>query len=181
MDIVRVTNQQLLNRSILLDKIDKSQGNSEGYARRAKQQVYVPYSNPLDSAVKGYSDLSPTDEVLLAMRPTGSIGGLEAGGYLAVAVVDSTLLTTPTTTNALVGMTQLTVTGTTYLSVSPDVTYLVVTNLSGVDQTFASSAFDSIGATTIVIALAAIAGTPTTGWKVSVMANSKVSNQFTIL
>ncbi len=55
--LFRVVNQQTIVRSILLDKIDRSQGNSSGYASVAKQKLYVPYSNPLDSSLKGYVDL----------------------------------------------------------------------------------------------------------------------------
>ena len=301
MDIVRVVNQQLLNRSILLDKIDRSQGNFEGYAQRAKMQVYVPYANPSDTSVKGYSDLAPTNEVLLAMRTDGSIGGLVSGGYVSATVIDSSLVSTPTLTassvigyhpvadavnsvatanatdlatsealanalkvafnahrtqatvhsandavnvvatanasdlattialaNALktafnahrtqanvhykndsnavatanaadlataqtllnaikaafnihiAAKAQLSLTGTVFVSVTPDVTYVSVTNPSGVVQTVASTSFDSLAATAILIPVTAVTGTMTTGWEISVMANSKLTSTFTL-
>src|SRR5512135_1133637 len=75
--LVRVINGQKLPRSILLDKIDRSQGNFSHpvpYAQSAKQAIYVPYVNPVDPTVAGYVDLVPTDEVLLELNlPKGSI------------------------------------------------------------------------------------------------------------
>lgn len=75
--LVRVINGQKLPRSILLDKIDRSQGNFDKprpYAQAAKQTIYVPYVNPIDPTVAGYVDLVPTDEVLLQLNlPKGVI------------------------------------------------------------------------------------------------------------
>ena len=75
--LVRVINGQKLPRSILLDKIDRSQGNFDKprpYAQAAKQAIYVPYVNPVDPTVPGYVDLVPTDEVLLQLNlPKGVI------------------------------------------------------------------------------------------------------------
>lgn len=309
-NLIRVTHSRNVLRSILLDKIDKSQGNSPGYASKAKQKVYVPYSNPLDSSVAGYVDLVPTDEVLLASAPGGVISGLSDAGQAVVAVVASTLVTTPTvsaatnvglsstialanalkadynahriltagsvhgaadstnattsadatdlaslitllnelktdynahriltaggvhgaadTTNAITTSNATTlatasalasalksaynahriltagsvhgaadtvngtsaaltstlgtvITGTTFLSVSPDVTYVTFTDLSGNVQKIPSSSFSSIGSTQIVIPDSAVTlGVPTTGWTVRVQSNSKLSNTFTM-
>ncbi len=181
-NLVRVVNQQKRVRSILLDKIDISQGNFEGYAQHPKQKIYVPYSNPLDVSVKGYVDLVESDEVLLAMGPKGVITGLAAASEVTFAVIASSLVATPVVTAASNdGMGTTTITGTTFTSVSPDVTYVTLTNLLGVSQKIPQSAFGSISATTITIADGTVTiGTPTTGWLVTVQANSKVSNQFTL-
>ena len=179
-NLIRVVNQQTLVRSILLDKIDRSQGNSTGYASKAKLKVYVPYSNPVDSSVKGYTDLVPTDEVLLSSSK-GTISGLAAKGYVTYSVVSSALLTTAIVTSASHAATNTTINGTTFLSVSPDVTYVTFTNLVGATQKVPRTAFGSITAIQIVVPDAAVTiGTPGVGWKVTVQANSKSSNTFTL-
>ena len=180
-NLVRVINQQTLVRSILIDKIDRSQGNFSGYANRAKQKVYVPYANPVDTTVKGYIDLVPTDEVLLS-ADNGTIKKLKDAGKVDFAVVSSALVSTPVVSAASDGGTNITVDGTTFLSVAPDKTYLIVTNGSGVSLKVPSTSF-SVGTNVqIVVTDATVAslGTPASGWKVQVQANSKFSNIFTI-
>ncbi len=274
--LFRVVNQQTIVRSILLDKIDMSQGNSSGYASVAKQKLYVPYSNPLDSSVKGYVDLVPTDAVLLHTGPKGVITKLTAAGRISMTAFNSSLTTTPTVTAAahaaaadiggqtgaaasvatavsgkstitgLTGMTTnsvgrdlvitggavsanngtfritdyvsatsvkiansaatsvgetnngsigwtersealTTVTGTTFLSLAPDLTYVTLTNLGGSSQILTDAAIiaagppSSFGNTSIVIQDALVTiGTPTAGWTVKVQANSRQSNTFTL-
>ncbi len=180
MNYVRVVNQQTLVRSILIDKIDKSQGNSLGYAQRAKQKVYVPYVNPNDTAVKGYIDLVPTDDVLLS-ADRGTIKGLSTAGKVTFSVVSGTLIKASTVTSASNVAGTTSINGTTFTSVSPDVTYATLTNLAGATQTLPSSAFNSFSGTTITILDGAVTiGVPTTGWKVRIKANSKLSNLFTL-
>ncbi len=74
------------------------------------------------------------------------------------------------------------ITGTTFTSLTPDHTYVILTNLVGVSQTISDSQIiaagppNSIGATSIVIDYALITiGTPAPGWKIVVQANSKKS------
>ena len=189
-NLIRVINQQTLPQglsrdgSILLDKIDLSQGNSENppYAQVAKQKVYVPYANPLNTAVKGYVDLVPTDEVLLATEPEGSIGGLAATSpaRVTVAVVASNLVKAPTASGAT-DANPTVIGGTTFTSVAPDITYVEVTNLSGVKQLIPSSSFSAFSGISISIPDSAVTiGTPGPGWKFRVFANSKYSNQVTV-
>lgn len=182
-NLIRVVNQQTLIRSILIDKIDRSSGNFENglsHAQSAKQKVYVPYVNPLDSAVKGYIDLIPTDEVLLS-ADSGTIKRLADVGRVSKAVVASSLLTTSVITSASHGGSDTTINGTTFLSVSPDVTYVIFTNLVGATQKVASGLFGSFTNVLAVIPDSAITiGTPGAGWKVQVQANSKTSNQYTL-
>ena len=191
-NLVRVINQQTLpqglsrNGSILLDKIDRSQGNSESppYAQLAKRKVYVPFKNPLNVAVKGYVDLVPSDDVLLAAEPDGSIGGLTATSpaRVTVAVIASNLIATPTVSAALHDISDalLTITGTVFLSISPDLTYVELTNVSGAKQLIPQSAFGSQSGTVITVPNSAVSGVPTTGWFVRVFANSKYSNRFAV-
>jgi hypothetical protein len=187
-NILRVINQQTLpkglsrNGSILLDKIDACQGNSENppYAQNTKQQLYVPWANPLNPAVKGYVDLIQTDEVKLQAEAKGSIGGLltTVPVRLSAVVIASNLLVAPVVTAAPHNL-PLTITGTTFVSQLPDLTYVEITNAAGVKQTIPASAFTSISSTQIVIPGTAIAGTPlATSWKIRVFANSKFSASF---
>lgn len=183
-NLVRVINQQTIaNRSILLDKIDRSQGNFTGYANRAKQKLYVPYKNPVDLTVKGYVDLVPTDEVLLQLRDGGVIAGLAAAGRVTYGLVSSDTVAAPVITAGLHDLSDglLTITGTTFTSVAPDLTYVIATNAAGVSQTIPATAFNSHSATTITLANADFTiGVPATTWTIKVLANSKLSNAFTL-
>jgi hypothetical protein len=174
---VRVVNQQTIARSILLDKIDRSQGHFEGSASKAKQKLYVPYSNPVDPTVKGYVDLVPTNEVLLAAANKGTIKGLSDAGRVTFSVVSSALVVAPVAASGVHAAAHVTIGGTTFLSVAPDMTYMLITNLSGVTQQIPSSAFSTFNGTTAAIADATCTiGTPGAGWKVQILANSKLSN-----
>ena len=126
--------------SILLDKIDESQGNTEGYAQKARQKLYVPWSNPIDPTVRGYVDLVQTDNVQLANGPHGVITGLIARGKVTSFTHTMAQVATPTTASAVyaAGPTTTTITGTTYLSLVPDNTYITLTNLAGAQQVFSS-------------------------------------------
>jgi hypothetical protein len=178
--ILRVINQQLTSASILIDKIDRSQGNFTGYAQKQKMAIYVPLKNPKDLSVKGYSDLPLTDEVLLSDN-NGSISGLRASGHITSASVNTTSLVAPTTTSAANALGTTTINGTTFVSIAPDLTYVVLTNTTGVTQVIPASSFASITATKIEILDGVVSiGTPTTGWEVVVKANSKTSNSSTI-
>ena len=274
--LIRVVNQQRLIRSILIDKIDRSQGNFDGSGRRAKQKVYVPYANPLDSTVRGYIDMVPTDEVLLSMNGKGTLAKLASAGYISTTAFSSSLTATPVVSAAvhgtlgaiagqigvaatiatsvgakaivigLLGMTAssvghtllmsngavganngpfvitdylgptsvkiansaadgsgsetnngtlhwteetivTTITGTTFLSMSPDVTRVTLTTPGGVSQTFTDATLlaavlpTSFANTSIVIDNTLVVGGPVVAtWKVQITANSKVSNLYTV-
>lgn len=168
--------------SILIDKIDRSQGNFSGYANRAKQKIYVPYFNPNDPSVSGYLDLVPTDEVLLSVD-SGTIGKLVTAGYLTGPVaVSSASVSAPTTSGAVLATNVITVSGTKFTSTAPDRTYVIVENLTGHTLTIPQSAFNSISASSIAFsdALTTSLGTIGSGWKVTVKANSKTSNVATL-
>jgi len=171
------------NPSLLLDKMDKSQGNSENppYAQIEKQQIYVPFWNPLDTTVHGYSDFVQTDEVLLAMEADGVIGRLETDGYVLVTVFDSDLIATPTISAAANAAGTTTIDGTTFLSLAPDITYVTLVNLVGASQTLDQTAFTAHTAIQIQFADASVTiGVPGVGWTATVQSNSKQSNTFTL-
>lgn len=198
---IRVVNGQTLPRSILLDKIDRSSGQfltDITYAQQAKQKVYVPYSNPVDPTVAGYVDLVPTDEVLLqvnqpegvifqlSLNPPGAVtkyvtyfghaGALALGPSITAAVHN-----TPVGDTTISGP----VSGATFLSLTPDHTYVIITNLTGVVQTLKDTAIigaaGTISATSIVVPNSIVTGGPViAGWKVQVQSNSKLSSVFTV-
>jgi hypothetical protein len=178
---IRVINQQVVNNSVLIDKIDRSQGNFTNYAQIRKQPVYVPYVNAANTSVKGYVDLVPTDEVLLSAA-YGTIYGLSHASplpYVSVSVVASNLVAKSNVTNAVHGSSKVTITGTVFSSVAPDVTKVILTNTSGVSQTVSSLSVNT--STSIEVLDSAVSiGTPGSGWTVQVFANSKYSNVFTI-
>ncbi|HEY8095934.1 MAG TPA: hypothetical protein VIE65_07520 [Methylobacter sp.] len=190
--LARVINQQTIpaglsrSGSILIDKIDRSQGNSSNipYAQRRKQAIYIPRVNPLNTAVKGYVDLVQTDEVKLALEAHGSIGGLvnATPARVSVTLFDSSLSATPTLASAN-HTDPVVLAGTIFLSVAPDLTYVEVTNPSGVKQLVPSASFTGgapDSAIQIRIPFSSITiGTPIAGWKYRVFANSKYSNQVT--
>lgn len=178
---VRVVNQQLINRSILIDKIDRSQGNFTGYAQKPKQKVYVPYVYPdttkvATPSVKGYVDLVPTDEVLLSYN-NGTISGLVTSGHISASRVTSTTVATPALTSAAYVPTHTTIGGTTFTSISPDITYVILTNLAGAVQIIPSSSFSGFTGTSITFQDGVVTiGTPGAGWTVQLKANNKLSN-----
>jgi len=175
-NLIRVVNQQTIRRSILLDKLDDGQANTEGYAyKHLKQQVYVPFANPLNPVVKGYTDLVPTDRVLLSVD-RGTIKGLVDAGKVLAFVYSSALKAAPIITAVAHVGTDTTIDGTTFLSVTPDITYVIINN--GVTtQKIPSSAFSVHTAVQIVIPDAAITiGVPAETWTVTVEANCQNSN-----
>jgi len=186
--LTRVINEQTIvgDASILLDKIDKSQGNSDSppYAQRAKQKIYVPFWGVVDTTRKGYIDMVQTDEVLLAMEPDGVIGGLETDGIVTVAVFSSLLVATPTVTAAgNAGGGPTIIAGTTFLSLTPDITYVDITNPAGVTQRIPQADFSvHIAAQIQFTNLKVTIGAPINGagWTVRVQSNSKLSNVFSL-
>lgn len=186
--LIRVINNQKIDRSILLDKLDDGQANTEGYAYNAKQQVYVPFWNdkkdsngdPIDSSVKGYVDYVPTDRVLLS-ADHGTIEGMVAKGWVTAFSFSSLLIAAPIVTGAVNAAGATTIGGSTFSSLPPDITYVTFTNLALATQKIPQSAFTSLLPNQIVVPDAAVTiGVPGIGWKVTVQANSKASNTLTL-
>lgn len=186
-ELVRVIHKQVIkpglsrSGSILLDKIDRCQGNCENppYAQNRKQKVYVPFSDPLSPTNAGFTDLVETDEVLLAAdHPKGVIAGLVARGHVDAVKFQSNLIATPVVTNAQANTPggSFTVTGTTFASLLPTTTRVIVNN-AGAITTIQAASFSSNSGTVIVIANATF--TLAAGMTVQVFANNKLSNIFT--
>jgi hypothetical protein len=178
--LFRVVNQQTLNRSILIDKCDDGQANTPGYAQYQKQRVYIPFSNPLNTAVKGYTDFVPTDRVLLSAN-NGTISGLVTAGRVALTIFNSALVAAPVITGSTLPGASTSIAGTTFTSLAPDLTSITLTNLVGATQTIPSSSFTVFNATTITFLDAtSTIGVPAAGWTAQVFANSKYSNIFVL-
>jgi hypothetical protein len=143
--------------------------------------VYIPYVNPLNTAVKGYTDFVPSDRVLLSAN-NGTIAGLTTAGRVSLAVFASSLIATPVITGDALAGASTTVTGTTFVSLAPDITYITLTNLVAVSQTIPQTSFTVLNATTITFLDAtSTIGVPAAGWTAKVFANSKFSNTFTLV
>jgi hypothetical protein len=142
------TDSALFPESLLLDKIDESQGNTEGYAQkvRSKNKVYVPLTDaPIDPSVAGYIDLVPSDNVMLAQGPHGVITGLVARGLVTTANITPWPLAAPVITGAVHTAAVapninsiVTIAGTGFTSIAPDVTYITLRSIAGVSHTYSS-------------------------------------------
>lgn len=195
-ELIRVIHKQVIRPglsrtgSILLDKMDTSQGNSSSppYAQNRKQPVYVPFADATTPTFAGYVDLIQTDNVKLANEhPKGVIVGLNNRGLVDIITFQSNLITTAVVTAAVhdspsSGDVTITISAaTTYLSVTPTLTSVRITTLGGVVQTVQSTDFDAASDSThIVIKANKITGSIIAGWKVQIFANNKLSNLFTV-
>lgn len=189
-NLLRVTHKQVLrpgisrNGSILLDKIDESLGNENtSHALVRKQKVYVPFADPLTPAFAGYLDFVQTDNVKLAAEnPKGVIAGLVARGHVDAVIVASNLIATPVVTNAVATAGDVVLTGTTFLSVLPTLTSVILTPPGLAPITVPQANFvPGFTGTSLQILDANIPGTIVAGWTAQVFANNKLSNVFTVV
>ncbi len=96
----------------------------DGYANKRKQPCYIPYSNPANTAQAGYIDLDETDRVVRSAS-SGKIAGFVAAGLVsAVSLVASDKLAPVVSTVTLDAPAagDVTIAGSNFLSVLPDVT-----------------------------------------------------------
>lgn len=133
----------------------------DGYANEPKQPCYVPRANPNDATQPGYIDLEETERVTLSAAK-GTIYGFQTAGLLSVVSLAAADLVAPAITSAEFdssGAIDLTITGTGFLSVAPDVTTVTITGgITGSPKTLAAASFDTFTDTSIVILAANLAG-----------------------
>jgi hypothetical protein len=148
-----------------------------------KQDVYIPYYRnyfnndglvEVDETQPGYIDLIPTDDVLLS-RDSGVIAGLEAGGFLTVVEIATGALAAPTITTAQQDTADATdatndyrvvITGTNFLSTSPDESSVLLTAASAATVTLSPTDITGGGGTftdTSIVIPAAVHGFATDG------------------
>ncbi len=207
--MLRVVHAQTVLGSIYIDDIDDGLPNKtakrlgstadpnayvrDGYANVAKQPCYVPRTKPGDSSVAGYIDLDETQRVVHSAF-SGKIKGLTDAGLVSVVSLLASDLVTPVVTNAVIDTPatgDVTITGTGFLSVSPDITKVELWG-SGVGGTASAPALTlttaqiiatapgAVGATSIVIDTL-VNGALVVGDKVRVIADGQRSNIFTIV
>jgi len=138
--MLRIIHAQTVGGPLLLDDIDdglpnkqvKRLGSSadpnayarDGYANAPKQPCYIPYTNLADSTQPGYIDLEETSRVTHSAH-SGKVKGFQDSGMVTVVSFLASDLTTPVITDAEIDVPaagDLTIDGTDFLSISPDVT-----------------------------------------------------------
>jgi len=147
----------------------------DGYANEPKQPSYIPRVKATEPTIPGYIDLKETDRVIRSVGG-GKIAGLQRAGLISVVSFVPSDLATPTVATADLGtpgVGDLTITGTGFLSLSPDVTSVIITGTGA--QTIPASLFNSINATTIVILAANVPGVVLTASLAKVRADGATS------
>lgn len=151
-------------------------------AKRAalKQEVLVPFYNPDDMTQPGFVDLVESDNVLLS-ADHGAIKGLIDNGLATVQIFDPSDLSTPNITTADLDTplaSELTVSGTGFLSIPPDVSKLVLTGTGAVTLTRADviAGSGTWTDTSIYVPAALIPGVAVTVTSATVTADGNDSN-----
>lgn len=196
--MLRLIHQQTTQGAILVDDIDDGLPNKtshrlgstadpkaykrDGYANDPKQPCYVPRTQEAEGfpLVNGYIDLRETQRVTLSAGK-GKIAGLQTAGYVDVVSFAAADVAAPTLTTAELdnpGAGDITLTGTTFLSVDPDITTVFITGDGAVTLTAAqilAEAGGSVTATEIVIPAALVGGVSTVTSFVQVQANEQLT------
>lgn len=151
--MLRLIHSQTVEGAILVDDIDDGLPNKnvhrlgsmgdpkayarDGYANAPKQQSYIPKTKVGDAAVAGYIDLRETQRVLLSAS-NGKIAGLQRAGLISVVSLTSSDLAAPVVTAAELDngdSEDVTITGTGFLSVAPEVSRVILTGDGAVTLT----------------------------------------------
>jgi hypothetical protein len=195
--MLRLIHAQTTAGAILVDDIDDGLPNKavhrlgstadpkayvrDGYANKPKQACYVPRTMAGEGfpLIAGYIDLNETQRVELSAGK-GKIKGFQDAGYISVVSFAAADVVAPGLTTADLdtpGAGDLTLTGTTFLSVEPDVTSVILTGDGAITLT-AQEIIDgggSVSATSIVIPAALIPGAATVTTSAQVQANQQLS------
>ncbi len=179
--MLRLVHNQTVSGGILVDDIDDGLPNKEvhrlgstadpkAYARdgiigKPKQPCYVPRTQALTGfpTIQGYINLNETSRVTLSAGK-GKISKLQSSGFLTVVSLVAADIKAPTLATAAInvpGAGDLTLTGTTFLSVSPDITTVFITGVGAITLTAAqilAAVGGVVSATSIVIPAALIPG-----------------------
>jgi len=193
--MLRLVHNQTTAGPILVDDIDDGLPNKtahrlgstadpsayvrDGYANSPKQSCYVPRSQAAEGfpLIQGYINLNETQRVTLSAGK-GKIKGFQDAGYIDVVSFVAADVVAPTLATASInvpGAGDLTLVGTTLLSVSPDVTTVFITGSGAVTLTAAQilAGTGSVSATQIVIPAALVPGIAATTTSVQVLANEQ--------
>lgn len=198
--MLRIIHSQTVSGAILVDDIDDGLPNKEvhrlgstadpkayprdGYANKVKQSCYVTYAKPSDATLPGYITINQTNKVLLSAGK-GKIKKMQTAGLVSVVSLVQSDLATPVVTAAHLGVPgagDLTLAGTTFLSVAPNITKVVITGSGAITLTKAQiiAGGGSVSNIAIVIPAANIPGVAITTSSVKVVANDLTSNTFVV-
>lgn len=193
--MLRLIHAQTVQGALLIDDIDDGLPNKQvhrlgsngdpqayrrdGYANAPKQSCYIPRVDPLNSANPGFIDLDETERVTLSAHQ-GKIKGFQDAGFVSVVSLVAADLEAPVVTAAEIdngASEDLTITGTGFLSVSPDSSSVVITgDITGSPKTILQADFVSISDTEIVIDATDLTGL-VAGDTVVVTADKQDSNE----
>lgn len=196
--MLRLIHSQTQQGALLVDDIDDGLPNKtahrmgsladpnayarDGYANKSKQACYIPRVKPTDITLPGYIDLDETTRVLHSAGG-GKILGMQTAGLVSVVSFVEGDLTAPVitaTTPDSPAAGDLTLTGTGFLSVTPEITTVIFAG-SGVGSVTLTKAQieavapGSVTDTSIVIDSTLIVGL-TDGDTVQVRADAQLSS-----
>lgn len=207
--MLRLIHAQTVQGALLIDDIDDGLPNKQakrmgstanpkaykrdGYANEPKQKCYVPRLKPGSTTIAGYIDLKETQRVTHSAF-SGKIKGYQTAGLLTVVSLTAADLATPVITAAEVDLPatgDLTVGGTGFLSVAPEVTRVELWG-AGVGGTSSAPAVVLTSAQIVAVAPGAVSNTAividttlapslAAGDFIRVIADSLTSNTFTIV
>lgn len=195
--MLRLVHSQTVSGAILVDDIDDglpnkvvhrlgSNADPKSYDRDTaagvpKQPCYVPRTQASDGfpTIPGYINLLETQRVVYSAGK-GKISKMSDSGLISVVSLVESDIAAPTLTTAVhddPGAGDLTLTGTNFLSVSPDITSVILTGTGAVTLTAAdiTGGGGTVGATSIVIPAALVPGTAETVTSAQVQANEQVT------
>lgn len=191
--MLRLVHNQTVAGGLLINDIDDGLPNKtakrgvgdpktyqrDGYANKPKQPCYVPRVNLSDATQAGYIDLLETDHVLVSYNK-GTIAGFVRAGLITVISFQPSDLSTPVLTTADLGTPgagDLTLTGTGFLSISPNITSVILTGTGAVTKTAAQilTGGGTVSNTSIFIPAALIPGVALTTTSAQVKADGLLS------
>ncbi len=201
--MLRLIHNQVGQGRILVDDIDDGLPNKvnhrlgsegdpkaykrDGYANEPKQPCYIPRTKLNEPAIAGYIDLRETQKVLFSAGK-GKIFKLQQAGLITVVSLVYTDLVAPVITSRTIGAPgagDLTLGGTGFLSVTPDISTVTLVN-TGVSSLTLTSAEILAGTggvfsdVSIVIDTLLITGGIAIYDTVQVRADGQLSNVFTL-
>jgi hypothetical protein len=200
--MLRIFHSQTVAGAILIDDIDDGLPNKtvhrlgsngdpyayevDGYANKPKQPCYVPrtMANIGLPLTQGFINVNETPRVVLSAGK-GKISKLRQAGLISVVALNPADVVTPRLTLARLGVPgagDLTLTGTTFVSVVPDVTQVLITGAGAValNSVQIVDAGGAVTATSIRIPAVLIPGVAISASWAKVISNSKSSAVVTL-
>jgi len=200
--MLRLIHTQTNQGAILVDDIDDGLPNKtahrivgdpntsprDGYANDPKQPIYISRVKATDPTIAGYIDLEETDRVIHSAG-NGKIAGHQAAGNITVVSFVEGDLAAPVITAAVLA-TDITIDGSGFLSVVPEITTVQLwgPTIGGTEAapaitltaaTIIGTPPGAVGATQIIID-ALLIGALAIGDNVTVRADAQVSNTYVV-